>query len=208
MNDATRALNPELFPADPARRMLDEHEAATRTNWSNDGRAFQKEIERTGGGYHSRRIASYRKVDPPVRIVWPYDARVGRKVQRVIFQTNPWLDFVGCWSARFGRALLLEAKSTATHRLPFKRSGGLTEEQVSTIKTWRLAGAATAVLWQWSGRVVLFTPEMLVAADGAGAKSLVFEGGIPVPRGEGSIVWDFLPVLERAIWSEPERTSQ
>lgn len=208
MNDATRRLNPELFDAVAAAnpginrpetftkisRFLDEHEKTLRSNAKNDGRGFQKELERTAGGYQSRRAATIRKVDPPTRIVG------GKEDRRVIFMANPWLDFAGAWTARHGRAIFLEAKSTSTHRLPFCRSGGLTTEQLATIKTWRLASAATAVLWQFGGRVTLWLPEALVAAEARGDKSLVFESGLPVPRGEGNVVWDFLPVLERALW--------
>jgi penicillin-binding protein-related factor A (putative recombinase) len=197
VNDATRALNPRLdlpqFP-NPVSALLDQHERGMRTNVSNDGRGFQKEIERTCGAYQARRTAVLRKVDPPTKIVGTGDAR------RVIFMANPFLDYAGSWTARHGRAIFIECKSTATHRLPFKRSGGLTEDQVSALKSWRHAGAAAGVLWQFSGRVVLFIPEDLLPHEASGAKSLTFESGRPVPRGEGSIIWDFLPVLEAAYW--------
>lgn len=199
MNESTRRLNPglELNPATPGiKSLLDNLEATTtRTNAKNDGRSFQKEIEHTCGGYQSRRIATLRKVDPPTKVV-------GRtqETRRVFFMANPFLDFVGVWTARHGRALFVEAKSTSTHRLPFARSGGITEEQVSSIKTWRIAGAAACVVWQFNGRVVLLTPEKLMEAERLGLKSITFDSGIPVPRGEGWLVWDFLPVLEKAIW--------
>ncbi len=174
--------------------ILDQHAANTRTNRSNDGRGFQKEIELTCGGYQNRCAATLRKVDPPTRLVGTGAAR------RVLFMANPFLDYVGTWTARHGRAIFIECKSTSTHRLPFKRSGGLTEEQLSTMKTWRLASAATALLWQFNGRVTLWIPEDLMQAEETGAKSLVFENGRHVPNGEGKVVWDFLPVLERALW--------
>lgn len=194
-------LQPELAGLGPAprsasARMLDEHEAAMkptpglRSNFSNDGRGFQKELEATAGGYQTRRIATLRKVDPPTRVVG------GGKFRRVIFLANPWLDFAGCWTLRGGRAIFVEAKSTATHRLPLGRSGGITEEQLVSIRTWKLAGAATGVLWQWAGKVVLFAPPAIEAAVARGDKSLVFEAGVPVPRGLGTIVWDFLSVLD------------
>jgi hypothetical protein len=141
VNDATRKLNPGLtLPGfDPtlgrdeagratngitdemsaSRRLLDQDEAAmTRTNWRNDGRGFQKEIEQTCGAYQNRRAATLRKVDPPTRVIGTAAAR------RVIFRPNPFLDFAGSWTARHGRAIFVEAKSTSTHRLPFARSGG------------------------------------------------------------------------------------
>jgi penicillin-binding protein-related factor A (putative recombinase) len=200
MNDATRALNPELFPPDPARRMLDEHEAATRTNWKNDGRAFQGEFERTAAGYQSRGIASFEKVDPPVRIIWPMDKATGKPVQRVIFQTNPFLDYVGVLTSRHSRAIFIEVKSTASHRLAFNRDNGLKSTQWSAMKRWRSAGAACGLLWQWNFRVCLFTPEMILLCEKAGAKSLVWEEGLTVAAGTGEVIWDFIPVLEKAIW--------
>lgn len=198
--DETKPKVAELFPTPATTRMLDEHESVMRTNATNDGRGFQKEIEFTAGGYNSRNVASFRKVDPPVRIIWPYEAKQGRKVQRVIFQPNPWLDFVGTWTARGGRMLLIEAKSTSTHRLAFNNTNGLTSVQWTNMKSWRIAGAASALIWRWNGKVVLFTPEMLRSVEGSGAKSLVFENGLPVPAGEGAIIWDFLPVLANALW--------
>lgn len=188
--------------ADPIKALLEglEGHAAGRTNWKNDGRAFQKSIALTGLGYDQAMIATLAKVDPPNFIVGTGQLR------RVIFKANPFLDFIGVWTSRHGRMLMVEAKSTATHRLPLNRSGGITTEQLATIYRWRYAGAAVAVLWIWNDRVVLFTPEMLRAANTRGDKSLVHEDGIPVPRGTGRIVWDFLPALAAAIW--PPKTDQ
>lgn len=199
-DDVTRWTSEDLRAAQT--RMLDGLATAVpsaplrpaRTNASNDGRGFQKELEATCGAYQARRTATIRKVDPPTRLVG-----TGAK-RRVIFLPNPFLDFAGSWTARHGRAIVLEAKSTATHRLPFKRSGGLTEEQLSSMKVWRNASAATALLWRWNDRVALFLPEDLVGAENRGDKSLVFENGRPVPRGSGTVVWDFLAVLEATLW--------
>jgi len=198
MNDTIRRLNPrlELNPATPGtKHLLDTLEKTTRTNSTNDGRGFQKEIERTCAAYQNRRTATLRKVDPPTRVI-------GRtpEERRVFFMANPFLDFVGVWTARHGRALFVEAKSTATHRLPFSRSGGITSEQVGSIKTWRLAGAAACVVWKFGGKVVLLTPEHLMEAERLELKSITFDRGLPVVPGEGFILWDFLPVLERALW--------
>ncbi len=177
---------------------------ALRTNRGNDGRQFQSEIETTCGAYHKRRVAVLRKVDPPVRIIWPFNPKTGKNEQRVIFQANPFNDYIGVWTARGGRALFIEAKSTSTHRLPFDgESGGFKRAQWNAMKTWRLAGAACCLLWKFGNRVVLFTPEMMLAAEATAAKSLQFENGIPVPAGEGMLIWDFLPTLERQLWPTP-----
>lgn len=166
-----------------------------RTNRTNTGKEFEKEMERTFGYYQSNRIATVRKVDPPVRLIYYADKVTGEKKTRAIFLPNPFLDFVGSWSARHGRALFVECKSSAAHRLPL-RPGHLSDDQVNAMKTWRLAGAAVCILWQWAGRVALITPEMVIGAKGRGEKSIAFEGLPLVPRGEGSCIWDFLPILE------------
>jgi penicillin-binding protein-related factor A (putative recombinase) len=182
MNDTTRQLNRHLLGSTAPR---DVDAPVCRTNRNNDGRGFQKEIEITCGAYQSRRVATIRKVDPPTRVVGSGSAR------HVIFVANPWLDFAGSWTANNGRAIFFEAKSTATHRLKLGE-GGLTETQQAALATWKHANALTFVLWQWSGRVALFTPEQVAAAVARGDRSLVHESGENVRRGTGSVVWDFL----------------
>ncbi len=167
---------------------------ANASNWKNDGRRFEKEIEITAGAYEARGIATLEKVDPPMRIF-----RRGGSVQ-MIHLKNPFLDFSGVWTARNGRALFIEAKSTSGHRLAFNGGGGLSENQWTAIHRWRSAGAACALVWEFDTRVVLFTPELLLVAQASGAKSLKHEDGLPVARGVGAIVWDFLPVLEQVNW--------
>lgn len=195
MNDTTRALNPGVLPANT------EPPAPQRTNRGNTGKAFEKEIEVTAGAYQSRRTATLRKVDPPVAIIWPFNPKTGKKEQRVIFKKSIWTDFAGCWTARHGRALFIECKSTSTHRLRVGGdSGGVTSEQVGALRTWRMSGAAVCVLWQFNGSVTLWIPEVISECLARGDKSVTFESGIPVPRGEGSLIWDFLPVLEETLW--------
>lgn len=172
-----------------------------RSNWRNTGKEFEKEMERTFGAYQSLRVASLRKVDPPVRLIYYVDKATGEKKTRTIFLQNPWMDFAGVWTARHGRAIFVECKSTATHRLGL-RDGQLSPDQRAAMRTWRCAGAAVCVVWQWAGRVCLFTPEMIAEAEARDDKSIVFEAGLPVPRGEGSILWDFIPVLERKLWPD------
>ncbi len=164
------------------------------TNWRNDGRRFEKEIEITFGAYEARGIASAAKVDPPMRIF-----RNGDKTN-MIHLANPFLDFVGVFTKRGGRALFIETKTTSKHRLAFRGGGGFSENQWNAMARWRKAGAACGIVWEFESRVVLFTPELLRVAEIAGAKSLVHSDGLPVARGEGAIIWDFLSVLEAANW--------
>jgi penicillin-binding protein-related factor A (putative recombinase) len=205
VNAATRALNPELFPPDETQSAPP---GTTRTNWKNDGRAFQKEFEMTAAGYEARGIASFEKVDPPVRIIWPLDKKTGKPVQRVIFQTNPFLDYIGVFTARHSLAIFIEVKSTATHRLDFNKDNGFKATQWAAMKRWRHAGAACGLLWQWNFRVCLFTPELMLNCERAGAKSLVWEDGLLVPPGEGQVIWDFLPVLEAAAMPAKNNCAQ
>lgn len=201
MNATTRALNPELFPPNPAQKLLDGIE---RANASNDGRPFEKEMEITAGGYHSRRKAVLKKVSPPTRIVFYRDEKTGEKRQRVIMLENPFLDFVGVWTERNGLALMIEAKSTSMHRLPFNGDKGFHAGQWAAMKTWRLNGAATALVWKFNGSVCLYTPEMLLEAERLAVKSLAHENGISVPPGEGTVLWDFLRVMESRFWPPPQ----
>lgn len=176
--------------------------APARTNRNNDGRNFQSELAATFAAYQSQKIATIEKTDPPVAVLWQFDKQEGKKKQRVIFKVNPFVDYVGVWSARNGRALFIEAKSTSKHRLALNRDGGITEEQIASLFRWRRAGAAVCVVWRFEIKACLFTPEMLQAAIGAGAKSLLFSDGLPVANVGG--LWDFLPVLEAAIWPAKE----
>lgn len=174
--------------------LLDEHEKAQPTNWRNDGRGFQKELEATMEAYRVKGIAKITKVDPPVRVFFK-----DRK-QIVVFLKNPHLDYVGTWTARHGRMIAIEAKASDSHRLGFNSSGGLNSEQWASMKAWRHAGAAAALLWRNKAEVRLYTPEMLLSAEKLEAKSVQFESGIPVKQGVGMILWDFLAVLESQIW--------
>lgn len=166
----------------------------TRTNFLNDGRGFQSEIIATSQGYRNAGIATLAKVDPPVRVLG------GGKFRKVIFMANPFCDFHGAWTAHHGRSLCIEAKAIDEGRLSVGGSGKFTESQWTAMKAWRRAGAACAVLWRRKGEVRLFTAERLLEEERLGSKSVVFDSGLPVGRGMGTIIWDFLPVLEAQIW--------
>jgi penicillin-binding protein-related factor A (putative recombinase) len=186
MNDATRRLNPQMHA-------LLGGDTRPRSNWANDGRAFQEEIELTCGAYNLAGIATIKKVDPPTRIVGSKEDR------RVIFLPNPFLDYVGAWTARHSRAIFFEAKSTSEPRLKLG-SGGLTDSQINALGSWRLAAAATFVLWQHAGEVRLFTVEAIRWATSRGDRSLAFANGAPVRQGSATIIWDFLPVAAAQFW--------
>ncbi len=169
-----------------------------RTNRGNDGRQFEAEVEATLTNYALRGILSGQKVSPPVRIIWKPDPSTGKSRQIIIQMKNPYLDYLAVWTARHGRALFVEAKSTSVHRLAVNRDAGLKEHQVENMYRWRKAGAAVALLWKFNGTVCLWTPEMIQRAIAMEYKSLRFDEGLPVAS-EGGL-WDFLPVLEKALW--------
>jgi len=176
------------------REVLDEHEATSRTNFKNDGRGFQREVEMSAEAYKRLGLARLAKIDPPVRMIG------GGSHRKVIFLANPWLDFAGVWTAHHGRALFVEVKSHESGRLPIESSGGISTTQMAAICSWRMAGAAVAVLWRRRGYVRLWTPEMIFAKKASGEKSLVFEDGHIVKQGAGTLIWDFLAILELQLW--------
>ncbi len=192
VNEATRLLNRDLFAAEET-----PETRPARTNARNDGREFQGEIERSCGFYNSHRIATVRKCDPPIRIVWTPDKITKKPVQRVIFLQNPFLDYIGTWTARGARMLCIEAKSTSYHLLRFNADNGFKDKQWAAMKSWHWSGAACALLWKFNGKVMLFTPAMLFAVEATKAKSLKHEDGLRVEPGVGSLVWDFLPILAK-----------
>lgn len=124
-----------------------------RTNAKNDGRDFQVEIENS-----LIRVSEFirlRKVDPPVKILG------GGKFRKVIFLPNPFLDYVGCWRERGGRAVFMEAKATSKDQLAFNSSGGITENQMDSMKQWTAAGGIAFVLWRCPSGVALITYALL-----------------------------------------------
>lgn len=124
-----------------------------RTNRANTGKSFEAELSVLFAELERKGAARIRKVDPPTRVIG------GGFRRRVILLPNPFLDYVGTIAG--GRAVFIEAKSTATGRLPFCRSGGLTEEQWQAMRGWHAAGAAVLVLWrQPAGTAVLTVPSI------------------------------------------------
>jgi len=166
-----------------------------RTNRHNDGKQFESCVETVLRQYQSRGLFRARKVDPPARVLGTGAAR------RVIFQANPFLDYVGVWCERKGRAVFFEAKSTAEARLPFGGDHGLTGAQIESMRHWHAHGAITFCLWEVRGvaRVSLITLGNLDAARKDGMKSLTWNYAEEVPKGTGFVVFDFLVIL-RKLW--------
>lgn len=213
--DTVRRLNPALFKAraelglgdhvDVARAHVEFEEApdpvpAARTNAGNDGRRWQETVAATAADYERRRVLCLEKTDPAVRIVG------GKEDRRVIFKKSRLVDFVGCHTARGGRAIFLEAKCTSEERLPLGRPGGLTAAQVSTLRAWALGGAMAALLWRTPAGAWLCPYRDILRAALDGRKSLLpahcmrveLVGAVRLPDGSQAERPDFAPVLERA----------
>lgn len=163
-----------------------------RRNASNSGKGFEELLSRIFAAYEQRRIATFEKVEQPMKIMGSGKAR------RVVFLKNPFLDFTGVWTAQGGRAIHVEAKSSEAPRLPIgDDSSGLKDKQVTNLKRWDDSGAATGVLWLYAGDVRLIPIEH-VRRQRRDA-FFPWEEAIPIPQGPGFIIYDFLALLTPRI---------
>lgn len=120
-----------------------------------------------------------KKVEQPIRIFGG----------RTIHLENPFLDFVGVWTERIGRAVFFEAKSTLKDRLPLGNNG-LSDKQLDSLHRWRVAGAVAFLLWEHRGEC-RFWKEQMIVDQSKEWRHLKFENGEPVPRGIGFVTHDF-----------------
>lgn len=160
----------------------------------NDGKSFEALVATICGHYAARGILRARKVDPPTKTF-------GKG--KIIHLENPFLDFVGTWTERSGRALFFECKSTSSHRLPFG-AGGITDNQTESLRQWAYAGAVAFVLWEYKGLVKLIPQTVLGLALAKGARSIMWEAeeqGTQVLPGLGFIMYDFAAVM-RNLWHD------
>jgi hypothetical protein len=114
----------------------------------------------------------------------------------VIFLPNPHLDWVGAWTERYGRALMMETKSTSEPRLGL--GSKLTTTQIEWLLRWHHAGAAVGVCWEFVGHGVGFIPVGQIDQTlKTGRKHLKWEEVRPVKQGMGFILYDFVPYLRQ-----------
>lgn len=154
------------------------------------GKWLEDAITRIGSAYEQQGILKIRKVDPPVRMIGTGNAR------RIIPMTNPFLDFVGTWTRRGGRALCIEAKSTDKTTLGIG-SGGLTDNQWANLLDWRRHGAATGVLWGLNDtNEIRFVPvEAIEAQLRNGIKHIKWHHATELRQGLGFVLSDFEEAL-------------
>jgi hypothetical protein len=159
----------------------------------NDGRGFQKLLQTVVEAYEVRGVATLRKTDPPVRVLHQPGGR-----QKVIFLSNPFLDYIGTWTARGGQTIVIECKSTREPVLRLvedeKVGAGIKRKQLNAALAWQRGGAAVAFLWEYNGAVRIVSPAM-VEARWLDRKSLLWADAHKVPQGEGFILFDFLACL-------------
>lgn len=169
------------------------HFPSMQSNFTNTGRQFETALEKTIIHYTGKGILRLKKVAPPTRTFGG-----GKKTPRQIMHLkNPFLDFVGCWTRRGGRAIMMEAKSTKVDKLCFG-SNGITQSQLDAMHHWTFAGAVTFVLWQYGDSCTLFTINDI---DGISRerKHLRMSDGYPVKQGMGMILYDFEAAMAK-IW--------
>lgn len=155
----------------------------------NQGRWLQDLVTTICEDYDRRRLAKIHKVDPPMKIVGTGYAR------KTIFMPNPFVDYIGAWEVRAGRAIALEAKSTADPSLALCQSCGVTDKQWLALNGWRRAGAAVGILWGYRDEIRFVPFEAARAQLTTGVKHVKWEHATPVPRGLGMCVFDFLHTL-------------
>lgn len=158
-----------------------------RTNRNNDGKRFERLFKQVADEYKYRRVLRMEKCDPPTRIVGP---------GKILFLENPFADFVGSWTERGGRSILLEAKSTQDDRLPMG-TGKLSDKQIEWLYRWHCAGAVVGVVWEAAFKVGFLPIGKIKQIADSGRRHLKFEDADNVPQGRGLILFDFVQNLRR-----------
>lgn len=157
----------------------------------NQGTEFEEILHTQHDAYAARGVASLEKVTQPIKVFGP----PGR--QKVIHLANPFLDFVGVWKERDGRAIFLEAKVTSQPRLALADDDGLKTHQLNALQRWHDAGAAVGLLWHHRGRTRFFPLGTIWAARESGRKSLAWADGLDLEQDGDLVFWDYMPILRR-----------
>lgn len=154
------------------------------SNARNDGRALEAMIQGTATAYRHANVLRLEKVDPPTRVFGG----------RVIFMENPFADFIGGWTERGGRLLLIEAKSTSVPKLAL--GAKLTTKQRDWLLRWHQAGAAVGVIWEFQG-ACRFLPLGQIVKTWPLRKHIKWEEAEPISQGQGFVLIDFVQNLRR-----------
>lgn len=160
-----------------------------RRNFINDGKAFEKELEKVFAEYQFRGIMRLAKVDPPTRIIGP---------GRIVYLENPFLDYCGSWTKRGGRAIFIEAKSTKQDKMSVGKESGLRSQQWEQMRHWNRAGAVVFMLWKCGDGVALFTPEGIQSILDEKSRINIEDGQWLWP-GKGNAIWDIERAMEESF---------
>lgn len=164
----------------------------------NPGKDFESALAKQFAIYEVRKLARVCKCDPPSAM-----RCIGPGQFRPVLLANPFLDFVGTWTARNGRMLCLEAKTTREARLPCPADNGLKAEQIAHLREWAAAGAMVAVLWEYrtedSADIRIVTLDIIDRTAAKGRASIAWDDAISIPPGlpHECITTDFLTALNQ-----------
>ena len=133
----------------------------------NTGKPFEAAIIQQCALYEKAGIAIIRKSDPPTRVV-----RIKGKPQ-IIYQRNPWLDFVGCY-VHSGRMIQFECKHVDKPRLPIgiKTGHGVSLKQIKSMQIWNQANADIFLVWYDGKDLFVLNAGEVVKMYSEGIKSL------------------------------------
>jgi hypothetical protein len=118
------------------------------------GASLEEDVLRLAAQYERQRALTLRKVDPPTRVVGP---------GKIVYLKNPFADFVGSWTERGGKVLILEAKHTQEDQLGIGIKGGVSRDQMHNLRVWHHAQAVSAVIWR-AGAETFFIPVVILDA--------------------------------------------
>lgn len=154
---------------------------------ASSGTRFETYLANTLEAYRVKNLLYMEKVEPPIKTMY------GGK--RVIHLKNPFLDFIGTWTERGGKMIMVECKLTSEPLLKIGTNGIKTAQLTNGLK-WEQMGAAVAYLWQFEDQTRLVTPRM-VASQLKTRNSLRLCDAHPVSQGQGFVLIDFLALLRR-----------
>jgi penicillin-binding protein-related factor A (putative recombinase) len=159
------------------------------SNARNDGRRFEELFRGVADQYQHHRLLRLEKCDAPTKVLGV------RPNVKVIFQENPFADWVGSWTERGGRALVLETKSTLEDKLTL--GGKLSDNQIEWLGRWHAAGAVTGVVWEANFLVGFLPLGRIMDVVKSGRRHIKFAEADPVPQGKGWVLFDFIQNLRR-----------
>lgn len=155
------------------------------------GKWLESEIASLSKLYRRDKICDIEKVDPPTRMI----NKGGKAI--TINLANPFLDFIGTWTERGGRTIILEAKESVHPRLPVgvERGDGVSATQMGLLTRWERSGAAVGILWSRGGKIRFVSMAQAAAALSTGRKSVQWREAYKTPPIGGHPSGGFMAVM-------------